>query len=238
MTSSARYAIYYAPPVDDPLWALGSVWLGRDAYTGENLTRPDYPNFAIGDMDRLTSSPSHYGFHATMKAPFELKAGETEAKLLDRLEAFSKSQSAFDVGLAVKPLGQFLALQLTSNVEAMRALHEACVKDFDRFRAPLTQSDLERRRKANLSPEQDARLLEWGYPYIFDEFRWHMTLSNRIVSDSKRSKILSLLTEYFSPVIAKSHRIDGITLYRQIDRCAPFNIVARAVFPALVEQPT
>ena len=238
MTSSARYAIYYAPPADDPLWALGSEWLGRDAYTGENLTQPDDPNFAIGDMDRLTSSPSHYGFHATMKAPFELKAGETEANLLDRLEAFSKSQSAFDVGLAVKPLGQFLALQLTSNVEAMRALHEACVKSFDRFRAPLTQSDLERRRKADLSPEQDARLLEWGYPYIFDEFRWHMTLSNRIVSDSTRSKMLNLLTEYFSPVIAKSHRVDGIAVYRQVDRCAPFNIIERAVFPALVEQPS
>ncbi|MEL7393585.1 MAG: DUF1045 domain-containing protein [Pseudomonadota bacterium] len=237
MTSSARYAIYYAPPADDPLWALGSEWLGRDAYTGENLTRPDYPNFAIGDMDRLTSSPAHYGFHATMKAPFELKAGETEATLLDRLEAFSRSQSAFDVDLAVKPLGQFLALQLTSNVEAMRALHEACVKDFDHFRAPITQSDIERRRKANLSSEQDARLLEWGYPYIFDEFRWHMTLSSRIVSDNTRDKMLSLLTEHFSCVIAKPHKVDGIAVYRQVDRCAPFNIIERAVFPALAEQP-
>ena len=237
MSQTPRYAIYYTPAAEHPLAQLGTEWLGRDAFTGEYVTRREFPDLSNHDIDRLTSSPSHYGFHATMKAPFELIAGQTEAKLLAHLEKFVLKQSAFDVRLAVRPLDQFLALRLTENSEAMRTLHEACVKDFDGFRAALSYDDIERRRKANLSPEQDVRMLDWGYPYIFEDFRWHMTLSGRILSDSTREKVLKFLEDLFQPVLAEHHRVDGIAVYRQVDRDAPFNIIARASFPALADQP-
>ncbi|WP_273242508.1 DUF1045 domain-containing protein [Hyphomonas atlantica corrig.] len=237
MNQAPRYAIYYTPAAQHPLYQLGSEWLGRDAYTGRYVTRREFSDLSEEDIDRLTSSPSHYGFHATMKAPFELRAGRTEAELLAHLEKFVVKQSAFDVRLAVRPLGQFLALRMTENTEAMRSLHEGCVKDFDRFRAPLCYDDIERRRKANLSPKQDVRMLEWGYPYIFEDFRWHMTLSGRILSDNTRDKLLKLLEDLFQPVLAECHRVDGIAIFRQVDRHAPFNIIARASFPTLADQP-
>ena len=237
MTASARYAIYYTPAEDHPLCALGNEWLGRNAFTGDKVRRREFPGMSDDDIDRLTSSPSHYGFHATMKAPFELREGRTEAQLVKRLESFARQQPAFDVRLAVRPLGQFIALRLTENFDAMRTLHEACVRDFDGFRAALSYDDIERRRKADLSPEQDARMLDWGYPYIFEDFRWHMTLSSRIVSDATRDRLLNLLQGLFQPALISPLRIDGIAVYRQVDRRAPFNIIERASFPALADQP-
>ena len=237
MSQSPRYAIYYTPAEGHPITRLGSEWLGRNAYTGDRIKRREFPDITDDDIDRLTSSPSHYGFHATMKAPFELKPDRTEAELVQHLHGFAQKQPVFDVNLAVRSLGQFLALRLTSNYDAMRALHEACVKDFDGFRAELSYDDIERRRKANLSPEQDARMLEWGYPYIFDDFRWHMTLSSRIVSESTRERLHALLEDYFRPALMSPLRVDGIAVYRQVDRRAPFNIIERATFPALAEQP-
>ncbi|MEO1322116.1 MAG: DUF1045 domain-containing protein [Pseudomonadota bacterium] len=237
MSQSARYAIYYTPAKDHPICLLGSEWLGRSAFTGDKIRRREFDDINDDDIDRLTSSPSHYGFHATMKAPFELHADRTEAELVKHLHSFARKQPVFDVNLSVKTLGQFLALRLTSNFEAMRQLHEACVKDFDHFRAELSPDDIERRRRANLSPEQDARMLEWGYPYIFDDFRWHMTLSSRIVSESTRERLHGLLQDYFRPALMSPLRVDGIAVYRQVDRRAPFNIIARASFPALADQP-
>lgn len=41
MPGSFRVAVYYAPETDDPLWAAGNRWLGRDPETGATLTPPD-----------------------------------------------------------------------------------------------------------------------------------------------------------------------------------------------------
>ena len=237
MIKNARYAIYYTPAEDHALTMLGSEWLGRDVYTGDKIRRREFPGMSDDDIDRLTNSPSHYGFHATMKAPFKLREGRTEAQLIKLLGRFARQQPAFDVRLAVRPLGQFLALRLTEHSDAMRALHDACVKDFDGFRAALSYDDIKRRRKADLSPEQDARMLEWGYPYIFEDFRWHMTLSSRIVSDATRERVLALLKDMFQPALIDPHRVDGVALYRQVDRSTPFRVIARSSFPALADQP-
>lgn len=230
MKSSARYAIYYTPAADHPLWALGSEWLGRDAYIGENVAQPDVPGIRADDIARLTSGPAHYGFHATMKAPFRLREEHTELALLEDLHAFGAMQQSFHANLKVGVLGQFLALRLKSNLSDMRALHEACVTHFDRFRAPLSYDDIKRRRRASLSPEQDERMLKWGYPYIFEDFRWHMTLSSRVLNDGTRDKLYALLDDMFSSVLRDPLLVDGVALFRQVDRAAPFNIIERVTF--------
>ena len=37
-----RVALYYAPQQDDPLWQLGSEWLGRDAFVDEFYLLEEY----------------------------------------------------------------------------------------------------------------------------------------------------------------------------------------------------
>ena len=224
-----RYAIYYAPAQRSKLWELASQWLGRDAYTGENLARMLVPAISDVDIDRLTSSPRHYGFHATLKAPFELAPDATAASLVEFARAFAARQRPFDVALAPASLGWFLALRLVQSSPEMTDLHTACVREFDPFRAPLTEGDINRRKKANLTETQEARLLEWGYPYIFDEFRFHMTLTGGIQDEALRERILGVLQQIFPET---RERVDGVALYQQPDRESAFTIVERFEFGA------
>lgn len=230
MNEIPRYAIYYAPTAEDPVWKLGSEWLGRDAYTGKNINRRNFSGISDEDIDRLTASPARYGFHATLKAPFRLQAGQTEANLIERLDTFAQSQDAFDVNLEVQSLGQFVALRLMDGNEAMTSLHTSCVIEFDDFRAPMSEADIQRRRRVSLSPRQDERMLKWGYPYIFDDFRWHMTLSSKITSGHTREKYLATLSELFGPVLAKPHTIGGVAIYRQVSQDAHFKVLHRSRF--------
>lgn len=236
MNDIPRYAIYYAPPPTHPLWLLGSEWLGRDAYSGETVKRREIDGFKSEDIDRLTSPPAKYGFHATMKAPFELKDGCNEDELIAALEAYCAQMHPFAVNPRVDALGEFIALRLSKPSKAMQDLHKDCVTHFDAFREPLSQTDIERRRKAVLSAEQDARMLEWGYPYIFEDFRWHMTLTKRIMANATRERVLQILTDMFAPALASALQIDGLAVYRQVCRKAPFTLLHRSTFKSPVGQ--
>jgi hypothetical protein len=161
---SARYAIYYAPPADTALWRKACAWLGRDAVTGQDVVQPHLPALAGLDIPALTADPRGYGFHATLKAPFELAAGRTEDELLAAAERFARSQPSFILPIVVAALGRFLAFRIDGPSREIEALHGACMHEFEPYRAPLRPADVERRRKAQLSAEQDARLVQWGYP--------------------------------------------------------------------------
>jgi putative phosphonate metabolism protein len=226
---TARYAVYYAPGPDDPLGRRAAAWLGRDAFTGAALPRPALPGLDGLDLDALTRSPRGYGFHATLKAPFELAPDRREADLLAFAESFAARQPAFTAPLAVASLGRFIALRLTADLERMQALHAACVRAFDPFRAPPSDFDLARRRKAPLSPEQDARLLAWGYPYVFEDFRFHMTLTDAVRDPDVSARLVAALQTHFAD-LEGPHRFDSVALFKQDDRDAPFHVLARFGF--------
>jgi hypothetical protein len=44
---------------------------------------------------------------------------------------------------------------------------------------------------APLSERQRALLIEWGYPYVFDEFRFHMTLSSSLADAQERATLVA-----------------------------------------------
>ena len=175
-----RYAVYFLPEPGSPLALFGSRWLGRDCATGEILAQPNVPELDSAALAELTESARNYGFHATLKAPFHLKPGQTEDDLRDAMRARAASLEAFDVGLALRDLGGFLALMMAPSNHRMTELAAVCVREFETFRAALSDRDLERRRKAKLSAQQDTLLQRWGYPYVMEEFRFHMTLSKRL----------------------------------------------------------
>jgi putative phosphonate metabolism protein len=231
---SPRYAIYYAPAQEDPLLRTASAWLGRDAFDGRTLPRPLAAELQDLDLDALTADPRGYGFHATLKAPFELAEGASEEELLDFARAFAAGQASFEASLAPAALGRFLALRLETPTPQMDDLAAACVRAFDPFRAPLSDFDLARRRKAPLSPEQDARLVEWGYPYIFEDFRFHMTLTGQIADETVRSRVLHVLQGMFP---AKPHRFDAVAVFKQNARNEPFHVIARSTFAGATVSP-
>ena len=226
---TARYGIYFAPGTDTSLWSKASAWLGRDAESGQTLDRPILPGLGGLDLDAITADPRGYGFHATLKAPFELAAERTEVELLEETRVLSQRTVPFSAHIAPSALGPFLAFQIPGVSSEMQALHALCVCALDGFRAPLTEFDLARRRKAKLTPEQDARLVAWGYPYVYEDFRFHMTLTGRIADKAVRARVLSALQNYFAPE-TRLTTFDSIAVFKQPDRSSPFTILARFDF--------
>lgn len=158
---------------------FGAAWLGWDIARGVEASQPDLP-----DLHDITMTPRKYGFHGTLKPPFRLADGLGLGDLdkATSLLAASIAPAICD-GLVLETLGRFLALVPQGDTGAIRHLAEACVRDLDRFRAPASDAELARRRKAGLSAQQEALLMEWGYPYVMDELQFHLTLSGRLPKD-------------------------------------------------------
>jgi hypothetical protein len=228
---SPRYAVYYTPSAEDALTRRAAAWLGRDAFTGAPLARSAPAGLDGLDLDALTEDPRFYGFHATLKAPFELAPEAGEGTLLEFAKGFAARQAPFEAAIAPASLGRFLAFRLAAPSPQMQALHGACVRAFDPFRAPLGAADLARRRKAPLTAEQDARLLAWGYPYVFDDFRFHMTLTGSIADPAVAERLLPALQAHFAD-LSGPHRFGGVAVFRQDTRAEPFRVLARFDFLA------
>ncbi len=227
---AARYAIYYAPEAESLLWQRASQWLGRDAASGEALLQPQFETLADLDFAALTADPRHYGFHATLKAPFMLAEGMAEAELIAAVEAFARTRTAFSAAIRLRALGPFLAFQIEGACPEMGGLESDCVRAFEPFRAPLTEADLKRRRRAPLTPLQDAQLVAWGYPYVFSDFRFHMTLTGAIADEAARARVLAAAADYFADV-PNEHVFRSISVFRQADRASAFSVIARFGFP-------
>ena len=227
---AARYAIYFAPPSGSVLHEAGSRWLGRDAISGEALEQPGVPGLSTSELTELTSDARHYGFHATMKPPFQLKPGLGEADLFAVAEGFAHRHQAFDVPLALKSLAGFLALMQARSRSEMRALAADCVRDFHHLRALPSPEELEQRREAGLSAQQENLLQRWGYPFVMDEFRFHMTLSKRLAEGPAHDTLMAALPKILAGVTASPQPIDAITIFKQADRTTPFTALRRVAF--------
>jgi putative phosphonate metabolism protein len=217
-----RFALYWAPEPEDPLHALGSAWLGRDAETGAALPQPHLPAL---DIAEITADPRLYGLHATLKPPF--RPAREPAAVAAAAEALAARLAPFDLPpLAVRDLSGFLALRETAPCPALRALADACVEALDACRAPPAEAELARRRQAGLTPAQEALLARWGYPYVFDEWRFHLTLTRRL-SAEERAAVLPAATAHLGTAAARMRRVVSICLFVQPAPGAPFRIARR-----------
>ena len=220
-----RYAIYFSEDATSPLMQLGNTWLGRDPFTGKSLVQPSIDSFRKDRLHILTESPRRYGFHGTLKAPFFLRQDTSEEALLTACSAFGGQTAPFVLeGLSVNPLGKFLALTPAQNEPDLNAFAGLCVKHFEPFRAPLSTADLERRRASALTPRQDAYLTKWGYPYVFDEFRFHMTLSGKLEDENEMQRLQEAAIHHFKDVCARPRMISTFGLYAEAERGAPFKV--------------
>ncbi|MFQ1699875.1 DUF1045 domain-containing protein [Loktanella agnita] len=173
--SYARFAVYYLPP-DGAFAQAGASWLGWDAGRGVSARQPDLPG-----LHDVTMTPRKYGFHGTLKPPFRLADGMTEDGLRAAMAVLARQVApARCDGLGLHRIGGFLALTPQGDTAALAEVAAACVTQLDDFRAPAREAELARRRAGGLSARQDALLTRWGYPYVLEEFRFHLTLTGRL----------------------------------------------------------
>lgn len=205
-----RYAIFYTP--NDEFAAFGAAWLGWDSAQGCRVSHCDV---ASVDVAHITATPRKYGLHATLKAPFRLADGASLDQLHSAAEAFAKRQAAFDIGtLELRDDRGFVALRPRDASTLLQDFASAVVKGFDHLRAPLTDADIARRRKAALNARQDQQMLDWGYPFIFEDFHFHLTLSGAL-SKEVAATVMAKLAPQVTPVVPDPFIINAITVMGQ-----------------------
>jgi putative phosphonate metabolism protein len=221
-----RYAIYYTPP-EGAFSEFGTAWLGWDAARGLPVAHPEVAGVPA-PVAEITETPRKYGLHATMKPPFRLAEGQGEAGLRDAFAKFCAQARPVQLdGLAVTALGRFLALMPEGDTSALDALAARTVRAFEPFRAPLSEAELARRRAGGLRPDEEARLMEWGYPHVMEGFRFHITLTGKRPK-SELPALRDVLAAQLLPLLPRPYPIDALSLMGE-DAQGRFHLIARHV---------
>lgn len=226
MSSSAPYrvALYYAPDAADPLWSAGTRWLGRDPESGERLTQPP------GIGGELTKEAEGYGLHATLKPPMRLTEGRSFEAFHEAASRLARSLRPFTMPpLSVQNLHGFLALRESQESAALQALADVTVATLEPFRAPLNPAELEKRRRHGLSAAESAMVEGWGYPYVFQLWQFHITLSRRL-SEAEMAWLKPEAAAYFAPALAEPRQCRSLALFTQAEKGGPFRLAARLPF--------
>lgn len=222
----ARYAIYYAPAAESRLWQLASEWLGRDPAAGEAGAQMVPEGIDAERFATATSSPRRYGFHATLKAPMHLSQSADTDRLLRAAETFAARQKPVEIGhLSVKSLSGFLALMPNKQSAPLGEFAANCVVHFESLRALMSPDERAKRIDTGLTQRQTDLLDQYGYPYVMEEFRYHMTLTGRLVG-AELDILMTAAERWFAPALADPVIIDRISVYREQAAGAPFERLA------------
>jgi putative phosphonate metabolism protein len=233
MESTPRYAIYYVPEQFSELNKFGSRWLGRDMISGRELPPEGFGKLTAELVRSITDKPRHYGLHATLKAPFVLKEDMTVDDLDLAVRKLASSRKGLVMPrLMLRRLGKFLALRPEHPSPELNSLADACVTELDRFRRRMPHLEMTKRVAAGLSAHQEDMLARWGYPYVLDEFHFHLTLT-----DPLEPELFAIVQEELQkevdPLPLGDIHVDSICLCRQEDRQSPFALLER--YPLLAD---
>jgi putative phosphonate metabolism protein len=222
-----RYAIYFAPSPASTLHAVGSAWLGRDAISGEAIAPPPLNGLAHARWQTIIASPQSYGLHATLKPPFSLAPGATRDDLVRLTQQVAGESTPF-IGprLTLAHLSDFFALVPVEPCGRLADLASACVRDIDALRAPASPEERARRLRSPLTGRQRELLDRWGYPYVLDEWRFHVTLATAF-EPGEADSLLALLGRVVAPACDTPIAIDAITLFEQAAPGEPFRATTR-----------
>jgi 2'-5' RNA ligase len=186
---------------------------------------PAEPGLAPRTWRKLADEPRRYGFHATLKAPFRLADGCDEAQLAQAFRAFARrGHSPVRIEPEIRLLGSFTAIVPREPSVPLAALADLCTTEFDAFRAPMPAQERER-RATGLSERQVSNLDRWGYPYVFEDFRFHMTLTGRLAPD-RQDMMLAVLHRHFARMHGdRPIAVDRLGLFKQDDAGARFRVL-------------
>lgn len=203
-----RYAIYYAPP-PGAFAQAGAAWLGWDAAAGADAPQPDPALMAV------TVAPRKYGFHGTLKPPFRLAPGQAASDLSAAVADLAQRLAPVTLpGLQLRHLDRFLALTPEGDEAPLRALAAEVVLALERFRAPLNPAEIAKRRPERLSPRQRALLDLYGYPFVMEEFRFHLTLSDRL---AEPQPVAAWAEAHFAPHLPRPFTVDALCLFGEAE---------------------
>lgn len=125
-----------------------------------------------------------YGVHLTIKAPFYLSHLYHEEDLIKEFEKF-KSKNLFDLSLTynISSISEFRN-NFIAKIEFSENFIFNCndtMRFFDLYRKTLNSNEaqLDLNRFGNLNEKQLIYYQIWGYPYMFEEGKPHISIINK-----------------------------------------------------------
>jgi 2'-5' RNA ligase len=208
-----RYAVYFCPAGGSGLGAFGREWLATTAV----------PGIEPASLRALLVEVRRYGWHATLSAPFALAEGQRYEDLRRKVADIAARMAPFELPLVLDRLAGFLALRPSGDEAAINALAGYCVRDLHALRAPLSDA-AQQRRAAGLDEVELGLLHQFGYPYVLERYRFHMTLAARAAAAEERA-----LYAWLSPKLATlpPAQIDALTLCRENEPGQDFDQLER-----------
>ena len=94
------------------------------------------------------------------------------------------------------------------------ALARRCVTGLDMLRAPLEAAERARRHAAGLTPHQKDLLEQWGYPFVLDEYLFHMTLTERL-DDAEAAYLMPWLQNWLGPALGDDSSEADLAIFAQ-----------------------
>ncbi|MEK1929800.1 MAG: DUF1045 domain-containing protein, partial [Pararhizobium sp.] len=148
----------------------------------------------------------------------------TESQLLKALMHFAGAQTPFEIDrLEVARIGRCFGLMPQVPSTAMHLLAANIVQEFDAFRAPLSEDEIERSDPDRLTAPQFSNLHRWGYPYVMDEYRFHMMLTGP-VHPNLNIRFETALREFFGPLLNEPVKISSLALFIEPEAGAPLRV--------------
>ena len=86
-------------------------------------------------------------------------------------------------------------------------------------------AEIARRKPETLSTHQRALLEHWGYPFVMDEFRFHITLTGRLAPEDARTTRTALLP-VMGAMLPAPFVIDALCLFGE-DQDGMFHYISR-----------
>lgn len=228
-----RVAIYYAPAPESDWWHAGSRWLGRCAATGLLQEQMPVTGLSLVQLQKVTQEPRRYGWHATLKAPFRLVEGHDLDSVLACVQSICQDRAPFALSpLRVTRMGNFLGLRPEPQQPALEQLAADCVRNLQPLATPLSNDDLARRRRAGLTLEQDKLLQAWGYPWVLNHFRFHLSLTGPL--DTAQPEQIEALTEAASRQFHNMPpcMVDRVSVFVEPTAGADFKLIEQVRFQA------
>lgn len=208
-----RYAIYYAPE-QGAFADFTAAWLGWDAAAGQAVAHPAIAGLPQ-PVDVMTATPRKYGLHGTIKPPFHLAPGTDAAGLQAAVAALAGRLAPVVLpGLQLVDLHGFVALVPQGDTAPLAAVAAEVVMGLDAFRAPPSPQEIARRRPEALTDRQRALLAEWGYPYVMDQFQFHLTLTGSL-PPADSAAVLAALRPHLEPLLPQPFVLADLALCGQ-----------------------
>lgn len=224
MDKMKRFAIYYAPRAG-AFAEAAATWLGWDLRGGCAVPA------ALPDLADHMADPRKYGFHGTIKPPFRLAESVSPADLAQAAGRLAASLPAVQLpALALRQIDGFLAFIPEGDTAALSDLAAEVVRALDPLRAPLTEAEIARRRPERLTDRQRVLLGIFGYPYVMEQFQFHLTLTGRL-SQADSPRLITAALTHFGDTVPQPFRLEDLCLCGE-DAAGQFHLLHRYALSA------